>query len=76
MSRRKGFWWYHFWCIADSHSYLGSLTSTDDKDYLTALSSILANEARHTSYLRASLAEAPFPSPYDTPLDFVRSILS
>lgn len=41
-----------------------------DKDYLTAAGSILTVEARHTSYIRASLSESPFPSPFDTPLDF------
>jgi len=35
------------------------------------MTSILSIEARHTSYLRAGLAETPFPNPFDTPLDFV-----
>ena len=41
-----------------------------DKDYLTAAGTILTVEARHTSYIRASLGESPFPNPFDTPLDF------
>lgn len=45
-----------------------------DKDYLTAAGSILTVEARHTSYIRASLGESPFPAPFDTPLDFVSFI--
>lgn len=40
------------------------------KTYLTDAASILTVEARHSSYLRASLSESPFPSPFDTPLDF------
>ena len=54
--------------------YLGTLPNIGKKDYLTALSSILSVEARHTSYLRAAIGETPFANPFDTPLDFVRTI--
>ena len=53
--------------------YLGAAASIVDKDYLGATSSILSIEGRHTSYLRAALGESPFPNPFDTPLDFVRT---
>ena len=46
-----------------------------NKDYLTAAGSILAVEARHSSYLRAELKQSPFPNPFDTPLDFVSCVL-
>lgn len=48
------------------------------KTYLTAAGSILTVEARHSSYLRAHLKEAPFPQPFDAPLtlDEVYSLAS
>ena len=46
-------------------------TSIANKDYQTAVGSILSTESRHTAYLRASLGESPFPGPFDTPLTFV-----
>ena len=45
--------------------------AVNDRDYLTALASIMSDDARHASYLRAALTESPFPNAFDTPLDFV-----
>ncbi|KAI9818742.1 MAG: hypothetical protein M1826_001330 [Phylliscum demangeonii] len=51
-------------------AYLGAAGKIVNKDYLTVAGSILTIEARHTSYLRSLLQESPFPTPFDTPLDF------
>jgi Ferritin-like domain len=51
-------------------AYLGAAASIMNEDYLTATGSILTVESRHSSYLRSSLKESPFPQPFDTPLDF------
>ena len=62
-------------CINTEESrYLGTLPNIGEKDYLTALGSILSLEARHMSHLRAAIGETPFANSFDTPLDFVRTI--
>lgn len=57
-------------------AYLGAAAAIADKAYVPVAGAILTVEARHASYIRASLQQqdgehpSPFPKPYDTPLNF------
>ena len=54
-------------------TYISLLAKLKDAAYRKLLSSVLAVEARHSSFVRAALGIQPFPSPYDTPTDLDES---
>lgn len=50
-------------------AYTGAAAKIMGKLYLTAAASILSVEARHSSYIRQVIKQAPFPSPFEVPLE-------
>jgi len=51
-------------------AYAGAPTSLRNPAVLSMAAGILSVEARHDAILRAASGIAPYPSPFDTPLDF------
>lgn len=51
-------------------AYVGAASAIEEDEYLTVAAAILGIEARHASYIRASLGRKPFPNPFETPLGF------
>jgi len=49
-------------------AYLGAARNITNGDILTGASSIMTDEARHSSYFRKLVRTSPFPSPHDVPL--------
>ncbi|KAG8526405.1 uncharacterized protein KY384_000061 [Bacidia gigantensis] len=50
-------------------AYIDVLSQLRGSAFLKVFSSVLAVEARHSSFIRAALGNQPFASPYDTPID-------
>ena len=49
-------------------SYLSAVSMLQDPSLRTVVSSVLAVEARQSSFVRAALGQQPFASPFDTPI--------
>ncbi|KAL8832013.1 MAG: hypothetical protein Q9170_005046 [Blastenia crenularia] len=56
-------------------SYIGLLGNLRDAVYLKVFSSVLAVEARHSSFIRATMGVQLFLSPYDTPTQLYKIVI-